>query len=233
MDDSDVGSEASFDFDVEQNDSATSPTNGTLSQTNGAGNDHSDGSDSGDGDSADDALSEEDSQPLPDSLRSAFQMQCDELVDNISPQHTAEEKRAQKLIATIKRVIGETPAHEPLPVRQPGLSSGYEKTLTQSQVAQAISRFSKSHKVKIPFSRPRPAGDAKYSLGYSKPVDISVVGSHAIRTTVTLDNTRCIDLAVSMPPVRFRRCYMEYGSNVSTIAGAVYGKRLPEPSVLS
>ncbi|KAI9651725.1 MAG: hypothetical protein M1831_000508 [Alyxoria varia] len=189
------GSEASFDFDTEanhssqrQNGSAASLTNGSLSQTNSADEDKSCVSDSGDGDSdgsAEEPLSEEDSHPLPDSLRSTFQMQCDELVDNISPQHITEERRVQKLIATIKRVLEQAPAHKPLPV------------------AQATSRFSRSHKVKIPFSRPRPSGEAKYQLGYSKPVDTTVVGSHALRTSVTLEKKRYVDLAVAMPPDLF------------------------------
>ena len=59
------------------------------------------------------------------------------------------------------------------------------------------------HTIRIPFPHPRPAKEAKYTLAYSKPANINVVGSYARKTTIQIGDQLGIDLAVTMPSVRF------------------------------
>lgn len=59
----------------------------------------------------------------------------------------------------------------------------------------------KSHHIQIPFSEPRPGNDAKYTLAYSRPVNVNVVGSFARKTAIQVGERLAIDLAVTMPSV--------------------------------
>ena len=56
--------------------------------------------------------------------------------------------------------------------------------------------------MRIPFPNPRPKTDANFTLAYSKPVNINVVGSYARKTAIQTENQLGIDLAVTMPLVR-------------------------------
>ena len=58
------------------------------------------------------------------------------------------------------------------------------------------------HPIRIPFPHPRPTKEAKYTLPYSKPANINVVGSYARNTTIQIGDQLGIDLAVTMPSVR-------------------------------
>ncbi len=58
------------------------------------------------------------------------------------------------------------------------------------------------HPIRIPFPHPRPTKEAKYTLAYSKPANINVVGSYARNTTIQIGDQLGIDLAVTMPSVR-------------------------------
>ena len=58
-----------------------------------------------------------------------------------------------------------------------------------------------SHQIRIPFPEPRPDSSAKYTLAYTKPININVVGSYARKTTIQLEERLVIDLAVTMPSV--------------------------------
>lgn len=75
-----------------------------------------------------------------------------------------------------------------------------------AQILNAEREQLDSHKVRIPFPQPRPAMDAKYTLTYSKPANINVVGSYARRTAIQVGGQLGIDLAVTMPSVRRLLC---------------------------
>ena len=65
--------------------------------------------------------------------------------------------------------------------------------------------------IRIPFPDPQPEIDAKYTLAYSRPTNINVVGSHARRTAVQVDGVLVIDLAVTMPSCIFQpKDYLNY-----------------------
>ena len=61
-----------------------------------------------------------------------------------------------------------------------------------------------SHAIAIPFPEPRPPKDVKWRLAYSKPADINVVGSYALKTLATTGGRMSVDLAVTMPPALFQ-----------------------------
>ena len=55
--------------------------------------------------------------------------------------------------------------------------------------------------VRVPFPDPRPTKAAKYTLAFSKPTVINVVGSYFRHTAMRVGETLCVDVAVTMPPV--------------------------------
>ena len=79
--------------------------------------------------------------------------------------------------------------------------------LTLAQIFEAERELLHSHKLRIPFPEPRPAEDAKYTLAYSKPANINVVGSYARKTVIQVGDKLEVDLAVTMPSVRPRACH--------------------------
>ena len=69
----------------------------------------------------------------------------------------------------------------------------------------------KRHKIRVPFPGSGPDKDAKYSLAYSKPTNINVVGSYGRRTSIHTGNLLTIDLAVTMPSDIFQdKDYLNY-----------------------
>lgn len=71
--------------------------------------------------------------------------------------------------------------------------------------------FEQSNSVRIPFPNPIPIG-SKVSLAYSKPANISIVGSYARKTALLLDSKVTIDMAVTMPSVGSREPILPQGS---------------------
>ena len=72
-------------------------------------------------------------------------------------------------------------------------------------------RDQSSQRNRIPFPDPQPGRDAKYTLAYSKPTSINVVGSYARRTAIQVDDVMAIDLAVTMPSRIFQpKDYLNY-----------------------
>ncbi len=71
------------------------------------------------------------------------------------------------------------------------------------QASDAEKLLRKEARIAVPFPEPRPGKDAKYTLEFIKPSSINVVGSFALRTSVKSKGPTAIDLAVTMPRVRF------------------------------
>ena len=78
-------------------------------------------------------------------------------------------------------------------------------------MSKALRDQHEHHHVRIPFPGSGPDKDAKYSLCYSKPDNINVVGSYGRRTSVQIGDTLVIDLAVTMPSDIFQpKDYLNY-----------------------
>lgn len=87
-----------------------------------------------------------------------------------------------------------------------------EARLTFSgQVSEAIKSLFKSDKITVPFPDPKPDKNAAYKLAYSKPSNINVVGSYALKTMVKTDGALPIDMVVVMPSRIFQaKDYLNY-----------------------
>src|SRR5690606_4012567 len=76
---------------------------------------------------------------------------------------------------------------------------------------EAEKELRKESGVSIPFPEPRPGKDTKYTFGYSKPVNINVVGSLALKTWSKTAGALSVDLAVTMPSSIFQeKDYLNY-----------------------
>jgi U3 small nucleolar RNA-associated protein 22 len=87
----------------------------------------------------------------------------------------------------------------------------YHRLTLFPQVSEATKSILKSHNITIPFPDPKPDKDAAYKLTYSKPSNINVVGSYALRTMVKSDGILSIDMVVVMPSTIFQdKDYLNY-----------------------
>jgi len=60
----------------------------------------------------------------------------------------------------------------------------------------------KSHRIVVPFAKPRPASNVNYKLSYLKPENINVAGSYPLKTAIRIQGRLSVDLVVTMPSVR-------------------------------
>lgn len=121
---------------------------------------------------------------------SFFKLQMDELLTGLRPNY---EKRVSNLQDTLHKVKS---AIETLPETTP------------KSVAEAEKELRTAGGIVIPWPEPRPNKDAKYTMSYSKPTSINVVGSFALRTGAKTAEHRPVDLAVTMPSSLFQ--YKDY-----------------------
>lgn len=123
---------------------------------------------------------------------SMFKLKANELLAKVRP----DEKRtvmADISLRKLKDII------ERIPIRE-------SKPILEAEREQLD-----SHKIRIPFPQPRPAKDAKYTLAYSKPANINIVGSYARKTAIQVGDKMGIDLAVTMPSHIFQeKDYLNY-----------------------
>ncbi|EFR02776.1 pre-rRNA processing protein Utp22 [Nannizzia gypsea CBS 118893] len=117
---------------------------------------------------------------------SMFKLQIDELLGQLRPDYDKLLSRVEKSLRKLKTVIEEIP-------------NGTPKTL-----AEAKKEF-ESSKVAIPFPEPPPAKDIRYTFEYTKPTDINVVGSFAMKTMAKGQGPTHIDLAVTLPATLFHK----------------------------
>jgi U3 small nucleolar RNA-associated protein 22 len=116
-----------------------------------------------------------------------LQMQISELVSEVLPSFDAQLGRIDKLLRDVKQCIE----------RLPGLAA-----LTPGEAEQSLRKGSK---VEVPFPKPRPTVGDKFTVSFAKPVNINVVGSSALHTSLKTQNPMTIDLAVTMPQVLFQQ----------------------------
>ncbi|KAG5518153.1 hypothetical protein PMAC_003339 [Pneumocystis sp. 'macacae'] len=63
--------------------------------------------------------------------------------------------------------------------------------------------------ISIPFPQPKPPKDSKYKFSYYKPVNINIIGSFSLKTSI--EEELSIDLTVEMPEKMFqKKDYMNY-----------------------
>lgn len=122
-----------------------------------------------------------------------FKLKANELLAKVRPNDERRMVKVENSLRKLKDVIEHIPNRKAKPI----LDAEREQL--------------NSHKVRIPFPQPRPAMDAKYTLTYSKPANINVVGSYARRTAIQVGGQLGIDLAVTMPSHIFQeKDYLNY-----------------------
>ncbi|PWY66178.1 pre-rRNA processing protein Utp22 [Aspergillus eucalypticola CBS 122712] len=122
-----------------------------------------------------------------------FKLQLDELLNGSRPNYDKQVSRLQETLHKLKSVI------ECLPDRPPKSTFEAEKELRGT------------HGITVPFPEPRPAKDTKYTVSYSKPTNINVVGSLSLKTGAKSDVPLTVDLAVTMPSALFQeKDYVNY-----------------------
>lgn len=121
-----------------------------------------------------------------------FKLQVDQMLDNIRPKHGKREKAAESALHAVKQSI------EQIPANGPSLVADAERHLLRTKIA-------------VPFPNPRPAADAQYKFAYSKPANINVVGSFALKTSSRSQEHLEIDMVVLMPGSIFEeKDYLNY-----------------------
>ena len=109
-----------------------------------------------------------------------FKLQVDELLAQVRPKHGRRAVSAETALHTLKTFIERIPSHGPF-----AIDEAYRDLIAA--------------KVAVPFPNPRPSSDTKYKFAYSKPTNINVVGSYALKTANRFKDVLVIDLVITMP----------------------------------
>lgn len=115
-----------------------------------------------------------------------FKLQVHELLGQIRPRHGKREVAAESALHTLKKAI------EQIQPCGPFTLNDAERDLIKDKVA-------------VPFPSPRPPKDAKYNFAYTKPANINVVGSYALKTGSRSKELLEIDMVVTMPGSLFEK----------------------------
>lgn len=80
-----------------------------------------------------------------------------------------------------------------------------------AQVSAATRSLFKSDMITVPFPDPKPDTSAAYKFAYSKPSNINVVGSYALKAMVKSEAILSVDMVVVMPSTIFQeKDYLNY-----------------------
>ncbi|CZR57424.1 related to nucleolar RNA-associated protein (NRAP) [Phialocephala subalpina] len=124
---------------------------------------------------------------------SLFKLQVDELLAEVQPNY---EKRLSGVNEALRKL---KTSLEGIEDREPG------------SVSEATKSLQNSHKITVPFPDPKPDKNAAYKLSYSRPSNINVVGSYALKNMVKTDGALSIDMVVVMPSSIFQeKDYLNY-----------------------
>ncbi|KAL8771757.1 MAG: hypothetical protein Q9209_002948 [Squamulea sp. 1 TL-2023] len=126
-----------------------------------------------------------------------FKLQLDELLRGLRPKYETKTTKLDSVIQKLRSIVERIPNQEALPLWCSPDIRIFSKAL---EVQKA---FEQSNSVCIPFPTPIPTG-TKILLAYTKPTNITVVGSYARKTSVLLDGKLTVDLAVTMPSSLFQ-----------------------------
>ena len=117
---------------------------------------------------------------------SFFKLQMDELLTELRPNYDKQVSKLQGTLHKLKETIEQLPDRAP----KPALVAEKELRSTQGIV--------------VPYLAPRPGKDTKYTVSYTKPANVNVVGSFALRTGIRTPESYTVDLAVTMPSGLFQ-----------------------------
>ncbi|RAQ44003.1 pre-rRNA processing protein Utp22 [Aspergillus flavus] len=122
-----------------------------------------------------------------------FKLQLDELLTESRPNYDKHVSKLQDTLHRLKEVIDNIPERPPKPA------------------VEAEKEFRSTHGILVPYPEPRPGKDTKYTVSYSKPTNVNVVGSFVLRTGVRASEPYTVDLAVTMPSSVFQeKDYVNY-----------------------
>lgn len=123
----------------------------------------------------------------------ALRLQLDDLLEEQRFKPTKLKLAADAALKELKRIIESIPESELLPFHE------------------AEKRFTKKHKVTVPFPAIRPGQDSNYKLQYRKPSHINVVGGYPLMLMSKPKHELCVDMLVVMPSDMFQeKDYLDY-----------------------
>ncbi|KAF8866077.1 pre-rRNA processing protein-like protein Utp22 [Acephala macrosclerotiorum] len=122
-----------------------------------------------------------------------FKLQVDELLAEVQPNYEKRLSGVNEALRKLKTLLEGIEDREPV------------------SVSEAAKSLHKSHKITIPFPDPKPDKNVAYKLAYSKPSNINVVGSYALKNMVKTEGVLSIDMVVAMPSSIFlEKDYLNY-----------------------
>lgn len=139
----------------------------------------------------------------PSSSTSVFKLRVEDLLTQLQPanHHRKQLSRVEGTLRRLKEILE-------------GIEDVHSQSVVDGQEwLKKKKRFSNA--VAVPWPEPRPAADAKWTVGYARPTSINVVGSFAANTQEKSRRAgprqNCIDLAVTMPNSLFvAKDYVNY-----------------------
>ena len=117
---------------------------------------------------------------------SFFKLHMYDLLTELRPNYDTRLQRIRTTLHLLKEAIERFPEKPP------------------KSVVDAEKELRTLHGVIVPFPEPGPGKDAKYTLSYSKPANINVVGSFSLRNGARTTEPYVVDLAVTMPSSIFQ-----------------------------
>ncbi|KAL2023734.1 hypothetical protein VTK56DRAFT_1448 [Thermocarpiscus australiensis] len=111
----------------------------------------------------------------------AFVLEAEELLDTVRLDYGSDLDGADDLLHRVKGVIEAVKPHDPL------------------QIAEAVSKLEKKHKIRVPFPDPPPPENSNYKVAFAKPAQFNVVGSYVSRTMVKTQKNHDIDMVIVLP----------------------------------
>lgn len=117
---------------------------------------------------------------------SFFKLQLDELITESKPLYDKQLGTIRDTLHDLKDLI------ESLPERPPKPALEAEKEMRQV------------HDVAVPYPEPRPVKDSKYQVSFTRPANVNVVGSFALRTGLKTAAPYVVDMSVTLPSSIFQ-----------------------------
>ncbi|KAL5332646.1 Nrap protein [Aspergillus crustosus] len=117
---------------------------------------------------------------------SFFKLQLDELISESRPIYDKQLATVKDTLYDLKNLIERLPER---PAKQP---------------LEAEKEMRQSHGVVVPYPEPRPGKDIKYSVMYTRPTNVNVIGSFALKTSSKTTAPYVIDMSVTIPSSIFQ-----------------------------
>ncbi|KAH0562575.1 hypothetical protein GP486_002742 [Trichoglossum hirsutum] len=140
-------------------------------------------------------MTSQDGQLLAEEMykSSMFKLQLDELLAEVQPNYVKRMAPVENALRKLKTIIERIPDREP------------------TDAVEAEKELYRHHKIAVPFTDPELARDVKYKLTYSRPTNINIVGSYALKTAVKTSGIISVDMAITLPSSLFQeKDYLNY-----------------------